>query len=1543
MKKGKILNTLKISTILIIVLFMLSVISNAATTTFGLEEYRKARPNGSQYGYKVLEQKIWKVAKYNNNATTIDYDTAVYCLRAGYGFFTATPGEFRANYNASYNFKDKNAIPGLHTDLSTNYKSILWILDNAYTVKSPTATNDKVALLTAAGIPSDSELTDDDIDVIQQLAIWYFTNTSEIQYHKDFAGLPNLQTVSQSIKTSAGVAGSYLAIDDVNTYRYQDMEILYQYIVTSAKDPNNLSQYDQNISSPPISLDTKNPSSLYDEENERYILGPYKINKNNNIPYTATMKFTNQNGTEFKKYRLLNSNKQNYSGTISDLIGQEFYISIEKTDAEDITKINFVLDGNYKTSNMIYWTISGDNTAQPLVEIEKTTNPITGTNSVGIQKIVPKYFDLSLRKFITGINNTQITGREPQVDVTKLANGTATTATYNHTKKPVSVKKGDIVTYTIRVYNEGQVDGYVGKITDYLPPDLEFISDRTKYPEETTFNANNGWIIDAQDPRKISTTKLAYSDRTADTSKNAQNIIKAFNGTTLSFKDVQVKCLVKNTATSDRKITNLAQITKATDANGKEVEQGKTPEDRDSIPDGNFTLPSDNNLPNYKDTEIDRGDTYIPGQEDDDDFEKLKVEEFDLSLRKFITGVNDAGVIGREPEIDVTPLVNKTSTTAIYNHPKKPVSIEPGDIVTYTIRVYNEAELSGYANRITDYLPAELEYLPNDSINKQYEWELSQNGRTVTTTYLSKEKEKAERVNLIKAFNGKTLDYKEVKIRCKVKTTAIGGRKITNLAQIIEEKDEDGNVILDRDSEPNGDFILPSDNDLPNYKDPEINKGDKYISGQEDDDDFEKLILKEFDLSLRKFITGINGIEVIGREPQVDLTPLVNKTSTTATYNHPKKPVSVKRGDTVTYTIRAYNEAELSGYANKITDYLPQELEFIKDDELNKQYEWEVSDDGRTVTTTYLSKEKEKAERTNLIKAFDGKTLDYKEVKIKCTVKDTAIYNKKVTNLAQITENKDSKGNNVTDRDSEPDGDFTLPSDENLPNYKDTEIVRGDNYIPGQEDYDDFEKVKIVYFDLALRKFITGVNDQEIATRIPQVTLGQDGNIKYEHTKTPVDVEQGNKVTYTLRIFNEGLINGYASEVIDDVPDGLIFLPEDETNKEYRWVMYKQINNEPTVAGIREVKNTTNKVKAQQNEENNQEKVQEEDTNNQSNKENSQENDENKNNEVFIYGNKKYIKTDKPEEADLIKTDYLSKEQEKEEGSNLIKAFDKEQPISDTNPDHRDLKINFKVTEPNTSDRIIINTAEISDDRDETNKPVEDIDSTPGNENEWEKEDDLDKEFIKVKYFDLALKKWVSKVILIENGEQTVTDTGHTGDEDPEPIVKVDLHSKKLNKVTVKFEYQIKVTNEGEIAGYTKEVTDYIPGGLKFIQEDNPNWYTREPLNGRERVATRALENTLLQPGQSANVPIILTWINDAENMGVKVNIAEISEDYNDSHTPDIDSTPDNFIDGEDDQDDAPVMLAIELGQIKICFGIIFTVLITIGLGVFLIKKYVLF
>lgn len=847
----------------------------------------------------------------------------------------------------------------------------------------------------------------------------------------------------------------------------------------------------------------------------------------------------------------------------------------------------------------------------------------------------------------------------------------------------------------------------------------------------------------------------------------------------------------------------------------------------------------------------------------------IKEEEkyFDLALRKFIISINgQAPSIDRTPQIDATELaklISGTTTTANKVHTKDPLTVNNGDKVVYKIRVYNEGKIDGYATEITDYLPSGLEFIPSSesTINQTYGWaNPSGDGKTIKTSYLADK--------LITAFNGTELKYLDVEIECKVVAPAQStDQKLKNIAEITAHKDKDGNEnVTDRDSQPNN-------VDLDNYD----------RTSQQDDDDFEELIMggKHFDLALRKFITAVNNKEITNREPQVVLDALKDGSSTTATYNHPKTPVNVYNGDIVTYTIRVYNEGQLDGYVTEITDHLPQQLEFIVDDELNAKYGWILSEDGRTVktnitsstTSSFASRDQIYEDRTNntdkvLLKAFDGNVLDYIDVKIKCKVKDNISLYEKITNIADITDFTDKNGNAIIDRDSQK-SNVVLPTDETLPEYKDTEIERGDTYIAGQQDDDDFEKLILKKFDLALRKFITGVNEKEITNRAPVFTKTSDGKYEYVHPKDPVDVANGNTVIYTLRIFNEGNVAGYAEEVKDNLPEGLEFLPENTINTAFKWKMYKEDGTETT-----DVK-----------------------------------------------------------EAKFIKTNYLSKANETVEGNNILKAFD---PETMTMPDYKDIKIAFKVTEPNTSDRIIINTAEIADDADEDGNEVDDIDSTP--DNNVPEEDDQDIEKIKVKYFDLALKKWVTESIVTYNGKTTVTKTGHTGDENPEPPAKVEIRQDRINKTTVKFKFSIKVTNEGEIEGYAKEIIDYIPEGLKFVAEDNPKWR----LTDDGKVLTDQLKDVLIKPGESQTVEIILTWINGKNNMGLKTNWAEIYEDYNEHNSPDIDSTPGNNKKGEDDIDEAPVILTTATGNAPTYATLALASISMIAGGIVLIKKYVI-
>ena len=1398
------------------------------------------------YGYQQEGSKVWKIAEYDSeNGKTADLSKTIYCIKGGPGFGSsdmATGGvPTISKYTQKFNLKDLASIPSTYSKIlptGSNYNSLMWLLDNIY-IMPAIGTDNTTAReeFLKSKIPNElyELVTDDDIDAVQQLAIWYFTNPSGDKYH--------YETSNFKINSIANVDSNYASMGDIfgddGWDREDAIEALFQYYITNAKANSNYKSTNNTTS--PIEIVKSNATMT--KVGSNYVAGPYKINQLLNVDYTLNATFTDINGTTITPsigIKDVSGNVTATTKTLKELVGQEFYLIMPTSS--NISGIKMTVNTSYTSKTVDYWSVvDAPTTEQPVVIVNET--PLNFSDATSI--VVPKPFDLSLRKFITNINGTEITNRIPQVDVSKLASGEATTATYNHTKTPLKVAIGDVVTYTIRVYNEGDIDGYVEEITDHLPDQLEFIVD-------DQVNIEYGWkIASSTDLKTIKTEYLSKANETTD----GANKISAFNGTTLAYKDVKIKCRVVATDPMADKITNIADITKFTDGDGNTVT------DRDSQ-ENNVNLPTGKDLENYRDSEINRGEEYIPGQQDDDDFEKLTLKEFDLSLRKFITGVNGTAITNREPQVNVTPLKNG-GTTAIYNHPKTPVSVAIGDLVEYTIRVYNEAEIDGYVEEITDHLPDQLEFVAGNEINTKYGWVVdSTNSKIIRTNYLSKAKEASEGANKIKAFDGTKLDYKDVKVVCKVVSTEPMPTKITNIADITKFTDGNGNIVTDRDSQENN-VNIPSD--LPGYKDDEIGKD--YVPGQQDDDDFEKLKIKEFDLALRKFITKVNNTEIKSRIPQVDTTPLKNGTGTTAIYNHSKEPVKVSLGAVVEYTIRVYNEGQVDGYVEEIKDHLPDQLEFIKDNETNKKYGWTVdSTDSKVIKTSYLCKANEKVAGENKIPAFDGTTLSYKEVKVACKVVSTDPMPSKITNLADISDFTDGEGNKVTDRDSKEDN-VKIPEDR--PGYKDDESKK--DYVPGQEDDDDFEKVTLVKFDLSLRKFITAVNNTEITSRIPQVDVtpikdGSSTTAKYDHPKDPVLVSNGKIVTYTIRVFNEGEMDGYASEIKDDMPQGLKFLTDNKTNIEYRWKMLDKDGKE----------------------------------------------------------------TENLDEAVSIVTDYLSKEQEKTAGANLLKAFDGEKL------DYRDVKVAFEVTEPNTSDRILINQAQISRDSDKDGNDVTDQDSVPDKWNEGEDDQDIEK--VKVQYFDLSLRKWVTQAIVTENGEEKIIESGHKAEDDPEDVVKVDLKKSKINKVTIKFRYKIRVKNEGNIAGYAKELKDYIPNGLKFVPEDNPLWKQID----EKTITTDQTKDILLQPGDTTEVEVVLTWINDSENFGVMDNWAEISKDHNDFNSPDIDSTPDNNKKGEDDIDDAPVSVGVQTGQIKTFTTIGLAVLVILSSGVVLIKKFVL-
>jgi uncharacterized repeat protein (TIGR01451 family) len=1626
------------------------------------EEYTFARhKDGQEFKYSIV-----KIFDYNKRELETPYkkfEDSFYCIRGGKGFGSVEFGdnssanstkytvienmksnanEVIAKYKELYNInldRTENITFNEKTYNNVNiYNAMLWIADNAYLPVSTDKYNAqeyKTELLTKIGIAKVNQgmITDDDLEVIQQLAFWYFANYDE-------------NGKNESVSTTNPTPVNWLAINESNdvfgTRRANYLNRIYQYFIegalkegsdststireTTNSDSVNI-EFDKNIK---FGVEDKSSTGTKPNPYENYyLIGPFKITTNDARYNDFELALKDGKGNIVNQYFYFEQTEDtlkrmqifdviNSTGNKVELekvtYNNEYYIKLYKSAMEfvdiDCSKFSLKVSktGKWATANFLYAT--GND--QAVIEIKR--DKAEAEDEISTE--VPKRFDLALRKFITAIKRAEkdieVADRTPRVDTTTLINGIKDdrtgeveyTATYTHPKDKQKVETGDIVTYKIRVYNEGQVDGTATEVTDYLPAGLELVAGsaiNTKYGwktgEQITLKDGSKVTPITSNYLKDTTIKAFDKAKTSETTEGIwQKAEKGEGG--LYYADLEVECKVVATASgTEQNLRNIAAIT---------ADSG---DDDDSVPEkpnlDDYTPPTDNS-------------TY---QEDDDDYEDLVLpgKTFDLALRKYITEVNGTKLEDtRVPDIDVTKLASGEATTADYKHKKYPVEVKTGDVVTYRFTVYNEGDIEGYVYSITDYLPQGLEfdaksnpefieaktsgeYTAEELEGKEYIYSINKEKNTITISKIPAQGETGLQPYLfgLNPFDGEKLDSKSIDIKFKVSAeTSANDMVLTNIATMDytsaprpqEEK------IKDRDSKPEN-FTEPTAEDLleplPGYKGNEENKNDltdsKYhYKGQEDDDDFEKIIIKgtPFDLSLRKFITKLNGTEL---KDEKDRTPKINtsklntidsttgKKITTAEYVHPKDAVTVRKGDIVTYKIRVYNEGDRNGYATEVTDYLPEGLGFLPnytnnsiwsipkttDEATGKEVLPEgieiknlVGENGFYKDESEINKDKIKLEdfkdpitgevptdysqiqivtgeraaistkalKEKLIKAYKSQKADedlwqqstndekdglfYQEVEITCIVLKENTYKGILKNVAEITEEYDEDGNKIEqkgdDRDSEPNN--VYEDDKHTPGKEEN------GYTPGEQDDDDFEQLQLKYFDLALRKFITKVDGEAPeASRepVPDVTTLIDGtydrNGKKEHTATynhpkdPLWVKNGSKVEYTIRVYNEGSEDGYAYEVSDDIPNGLVFEADDATNKAYGWVMYREMT----------------------------------------------EGDENIAKEDIIeYNGKKYVITTKAEEATMIRTRYLEK--------TLIKAFDPETKTLS----YADVKVVFTIKEPKDfdKDRVIINQAQITEDS------GDDEDSTP---NEWQDEDDEDIEKVRIPIFDLSLLKWVTQSVVTVDGKTTTTNTGFkpnkgltesTGEgirnnNELEPIAKVELDKKKLNKTVVKFVYKIRVTNEGEIPGYATEVTDYIPEGLEFHVEDGNNKQYGWVKSGDDKIVTRALETVLLNPGESKELEITFRWINSEKNLGQKINIAEISEDANDYNTDDIDSTPNNKEnpykeEQEDDDDFALVILSIKTGatQFMSYFTLITITLAIVGGGIILIKKYVL-
>lgn len=199
--------------------------------------------------------------------------------------------------------------------------------------------------------------------------------------------------------------------------------------------------------------------------------------------------------------------------------------------------------------------------------------------------------------------------------------------------------------------------------------------------------------------------------------------------------------------------------------------------------------------------------------------------------------------------------------------------------------------------------------------------------------------------------------------------------------------------------------------------------------------------------------------------------------------------------------------------------------------------------------------------------------------------------------------------------------------------------------------------------------------------------------------------------------------------------------------------------------------------------------------------------------------------------------------------------------------------------------------------------------------------------------FDLKLDKVISSIVV---SDADGTDVYEYKDE---KLAKLDLNSKRAIGSTIIVEYKIRVTNEGGVAGYAKKIVDYMPSGMKFNSELNKDWYASD--NGTN-LYNSSLANELIQPGETKEITLLLSKKITESNMGIINNTAEIAESYNDLGLIDIDSTPANKVQNEDDLSSADVIIGTKTGEVYLYITLTLVIISMLGVGIYLINKKVL-
>ena len=194
--------------------------------------------------------------------------------------------------------------------------------------------------------------------------------------------------------------------------------------------------------------------------------------------------------------------------------------------------------------------------------------------------------------------------------------------------------------------------------------------------------------------------------------------------------------------------------------------------------------------------------------------------------------------------------------------------------------------------------------------------------------------------------------------------------------------------------------------------------------------------------------------------------------------------------------------------------------------------------------------------------------------------------------------------------------------------------------------------------------------------------------------------------------------------------------------------------------------------------------------------------------------------------------------------------------------------------------------------------------------------------------FDLSLTKTVTKVVVQNSKEVKTYNFNNT------KLAKVEIPAKYLSGAVVTIEYKIKVTNNGNVPGYVKNIVDYMSTDLSFSSTMNNSWYQQN-----SNLYNTSLANTQIREGETVETTLVLTKTMTNSNTGLVNNSAEISEVFNERGLSDINSTVNNKNANENDYGSADVIIGVKTGEKETYIGVTIVSAIVIFAYVYYKKK----